>query len=154
MKKVIKVCGLCLALVLLLLLAVPPCVQAADMEEGSYYAIGYLYPGPCTIWAYGYYVHYTTYATMKIQSHSWYADYITFGVSIRYPNGTIATGDEYGFPTPGLCVNNIIVSTSMLNPPSGGYVNFDSVTYFYFPIMGEDIYWPLGSDSYNWYYPV
>jgi len=152
MKK-IKVYGLSLALALLLLLAVAPCAQAADMTEGSYYAIGYLYPPGCTLWAYGYNLGSTTYATMVIKSHSWYAGYISFGVLIRYPNGTIAAVDEYGFPAPGPCLNGITVSTSMLNPPIGGYVNFDVCTMIYISVWGEDVYFPLGGDSYNWYYP-
>jgi hypothetical protein len=156
MKKM-KVVSLSLAVALLLLMAVAPCVQAADMEEGSYYAIGYLRPKGATMWAYGFYLHFTTYATMMVQSHSWYADYISFGVSIRYPNGTFAASDEYGFPTPGLCVNGLTVSTSKLYPPSGGYVNFDACTYLYIPWEGEDLYIPWGppwGDTYNWYYPV
>ena len=149
MKK-IKVYVLSLAIALVLLMVVAPCAQAADMEEGSYYAIGHLLPNGATIWAYGYYLNLTTYATMRIQSHSWYAVWIDFGVRICYPDGTTAASDRY-FNYTG---DGITVSTSLLNPPSGGYVNFGAATYWYmYWGEGKEIWLAVGGDEYNWYYP-
>jgi hypothetical protein len=152
MKRIKIYVGLLLALALLLPLLVTPCVQAADMTEGSYYAIGYLEPAGAKIWAYGYYLsgRQTVYAMMRIQEHSLWATWCWIAVDIRYPNGQLAASDDYE----GALLNGITVSTSKLNPPSGGYVMFDSVTGFYIIILDEMIHIPVGSDTYYWYYPV
>lgn len=153
MKKM-KTYGLSLALALLLLLTMAPAAQAADMTEGSGYAIGHLYPGPCRVWAYGYYLNYygtpKVYGTMMIKDHEWYANYIDFGVIIRYPNGTAAASDHYF----SYLRDGITVGTSLLNPPSGGYVDFGAATYYhYFDQAGKEWFWLLGGDDYTWYYP-
>ena len=149
MKRIKIYVGLLLALTLLLTLLVTPCAQAADMEEGSYYAIGYLHPGGATIWAYGYYLYgrQTVYATMRVNDYQWYCNYIHWGATIHYPNGSIAVWSNYQ----GGLYKGMTISSSMLNPPSGGYVNFDVATRMCF---GPDYCIPLGGDLYYWYYPV
>lgn len=150
MKRIKIYVGLLLALTLLLPLLVTPFVQAYDMEEGSYYTIGHLEPRGCTIWAYGYYLQgrQTVYATMRIQERDPWITKIWFGVQIRPPSGPAVAVDDYiGYPTVGT-----VVSTSKLNPPSGGYVKFDSCTYAYV-WLGYWDYQPVGWDTYYWYYP-
>jgi hypothetical protein len=154
MKRIKIYVGLLLALALLLPLLVTPCVQAADMTEGSYYAIGYLNPRGAKIWAYGYYLsgRQTVYAMMMIQERDPWITKIRFGVYIRPPTGPAVASDHYdGYPIIGT-----VVSTSKLNPPSGGYVDFDVCTlaYICLPIDSYCDYWPVGWDRYFWYYPV
>jgi hypothetical protein len=156
MKK-IKIYGLSLALALLLLLAVTPCAQAADMSVHSNYVAGYLHTNDCDVYAIAYVSSDgTVRASLTLMGWSAPSDMLIMEVTVCYPDGTVASDHSIGgsWAYQGFPAVGVRASTLLSSPPAGGYVHFDIASWF---IWEESVWGPIwigtGSDSYKWYYP-